>query len=286
MALGMMAIFVSQAEAGFFGPSTELLSPEKVLGRLQEQPFSFSTSGGQLLIRTKAAAIGGFILGTVLSSAGASTSVGNVSPVQMQQQMQANMAIAQNASVQIQGVVRDVAAKEARRSVQDMAKQGPLPLLARDISQYLQTQKARLAGQEEAAKPELTLSLQQPEWKLEFSMLSSDYTLSSNLHLVLLDIKADKVYLREDCKVEYAKKMPLESWEQDEYKAIAQAAEDIARQCWSNLALTLGAAVNKPDRKVTPVLADASMTQDGTVTREETAAAPESGSGAPVVSKE
>jgi len=195
------------------------------------------------------------------------------------------MAIAQNANVQIQGAVRDAAAKEAGRSVQDMAKQGPLPLLAKDISQYLQMQKARLAGEEVDAKPTLKLSLQQPEWKLEFSMLSSEYTLSSNLHLELLDIKADKIYLREDCKVEYAKKMPLESWEQDEYKAIAQAAEDIARQCWNNLASTLGAAGNKPDREAAPVLADALAKQEDAVAKEGIAV-PENGSGAPVMSKE
>jgi hypothetical protein len=70
------------------------------------------------------------------------------------------------------------------------------------------------------------------------------------LHLELRDTKADKVYFQRDCGGEYGKKMPLEDWERDQSKAIAQAAEEVAKQCQTEFLQALG--ITSEDVTATP----------------------------------
>ncbi|HXU92053.1 MAG TPA: hypothetical protein VFP33_00190 [Gallionella sp.] len=234
--------FMQSATAGFFGPTVEILPADQVWKRMQEQPLAFTTNAAPLEIRTKGAAIGGFLIGSLLSSAAMSGGGAGVSnPAQMQQQMQANMAVAQQLNPQIQGLARDVAAKSEARSAQDIAKQGPLPLIAPNLMKVIQERKANLVA-DASDGPSLKLRLSQNTWKLEFAALSSDYTLNSALHLELRDTKADKVYFQRDCGGEYGKKMPLEDWERDQSKAIAEAAQEVAQNCQVEFLRELGIA--------------------------------------------
>jgi hypothetical protein len=230
--------------------------------RLQREPVSFAGGGKALEIRTKAAAIGGFIVGAILSSAAASGSVsGANNAAQMQQQMQANMQIAQQANVHIQGAVNQLSAEAAGAAAAEVAQRGPLPLLVQTLNGALREQQAQLADANAEPKPALALRLSQTEWKLDFETFSSDYVLKTALTLELLDKAADKLHLRATCQQEYPKKMELDDWERDDHLAIAQAAEEIARGCHAQFATVLNlAAANAaatptaagPERAATP----------------------------------
>jgi hypothetical protein len=256
------AIATPPAHAGFFGPDHEPLSPVQIGERLQREPVSFAGGGKALEIRTKAAAIGGFIVGAILSSAAASGSVsGANNAAQMQQQMQANMQIAQQANVHIQGAVNQLSAEAAGAAAAEVAQRGPLPLLVQTLNGALREQQAQLADANAEPKPALALRLSQTEWKLDFETFSSDYVLKTALTLELLDKAADKLHLRATCQQEYPKKMELDDWERDDHLAIAQAAEEIARGCHAQFATVLNlAAANAaatptaagPERAATP----------------------------------
>ena len=256
------AIATPPAHAGFFGPDHEPLSPVQIGERLQREPVSFAGGGKALEIRTKAAAIGGFIVGAILSSAAASGSVsGANNAAQMQQQMQANMQIAQQANVHIQGAVNQLSAEAAGAAAAEVAQRGPLPLLVQTLNGALREQQAQLADANAEPKPALVLSVSQTEWKLDFETFSSDYVLKTALTLELLDKAADKLHLRATCQQEYPKKMELDDWERDDHLAIAQAAEEIARGCHAQFATVLNlAAANAaatptaagPERAATP----------------------------------
>jgi hypothetical protein len=60
--IACLAIYSLPASAGFFGPSTKLLSNEALAQKLQSQPLVIDISGGALDVRSKAAAVGGFLL--------------------------------------------------------------------------------------------------------------------------------------------------------------------------------------------------------------------------------
>ena len=82
---------------------------------------------------------------------------------------------------------------------------------------------------------------------LDFSMLSSDYTLSSALTMELLDTRAGKIHLRQTCASDYPKKMPLETWELDEHQMVVTAAEEIAQHCFEAFAVALNIPLVMPD---------------------------------------
>lgn len=243
-ALLVVSVIATQpARAGFFGPDDEPLNPPQISQRLQREPTVFSASGKALEIRTKGAAIGGFLVGMILSSAMASAGGGGAAnAAQMQRQMQANMEIAQQANVHIQGAVKQLSAEAAGAAAADLAQRGPLPLLAQRLGDALRAQQARLVAADSEPKPGLFLSLRQSEWKLDFETFSSDYVLRSALLLELHDKPAGKIHLRQACSYQYPEKMPLEDWEQDEHLAIAKAAEEIAQRCHKEFSAALNLA--------------------------------------------
>ena len=234
------SLVTNPAVAGLFGPDIELLSPGEINTRLHEETVLFSPSGTPLQIKTKGAAVGGFLVGMILSSAMASSGGGGATnAAQLNQQMQANMAIAQQTNASIQGVVNDVAANVTGQQSPELAKLGPFPFVARTLGHAMDAQQITRVNKAGDPVPSLKLSLTQKEWKLDFSMLSSDYTLSSELMMELLDTRTNKIYLRQSCIREYPKKQPLEAWELDEYQAVTQAAEAIAQQCQEEFATAL-----------------------------------------------
>lgn len=258
--VSLLLLPAGSAMAGFFGPDVELLSPALVRERLQKQPLAFETGGAQLEVRTKAAAIGGFLLGALLSSGSVSAGNGNMTAQQMGQQMQANATIAQAANPQIQRAVSDIGAAEAARGAQDIASQGPLPLVAKSLGQLLLEQGAKVVTAGAGEAPALQLRLRQTAWRLDFALTSSDYTLFNGLRLELVDTKADKVHVRQDCGGEYEKKMLLDDWERDGYQALALAADEVARECQKAFREALGLSVanlavaaDKPAAETPPV---------------------------------
>lgn len=247
LALLATTLIARPAAAGFFGPDVELLSPPQVAERLRNEALTINTSGASLGIHSKGAAIGGFFVGMVLSSAMASSAGGNAqSAAQMQRQMQANMDIAQQANSHIQGAVRELSAAAAGAETAERAQRGPLPLLAKSLNQALLENKTQVIAGNAAPAPALQLELLQQEWKLDFEMLSSDYSLKTALTLELLDKSADKIHLRNTCAYQHTKKMPMEDWQRDEHLAIAQAAEEIALRCHEEFARALNLAQATP----------------------------------------
>ena len=263
--ISTLIIATQPAHAGFFGPDHEPLSPVQIGERLQREPVSFAGGGKALEIRTKGAAIGGFILSSILSSAAASGGSLSGNPAKMQQQMQARMDIYQQFNANLQVATNTLSAEVAGAAAAEVAQRGPLPLLVHTLNGALREQQAQLADAGAEPKPVLELKLSQTEWKLDFETFTSDYVLKTALTLELLDKAADKVHLRATCQREYPKKMELDDWERDDHLAIAQAAEEIARGCHAqfatalNLAATGAAAtpaVAGPERTATPEPAD------------------------------
>jgi hypothetical protein len=244
LAIALLAttLLARPAAAGFFGPDVELLSPPQVGERLRAEALVFNASGAPLHIHTKGAAIGGFLVGMILSSAVASGGGNATNPAQMQRQMQANMDIAQRTNVEIQGAVNKLSAEAAGAGAAELAQRGPLQLLSQSLNAALLDQQTKLVAGDAEPKAALTLKLSQIEWKLDFEAFSSDYTLKTALTLELLDRPADKLHLRNTCAYQYLKKMPLEDWERDEHLAIAQAAEEIAQRCHEEFAKALNLA--------------------------------------------
>lgn len=254
LALLATTLIARPAAAGFFGPDVELLSPPQVAERLRNEALAINASGASLGIHSKGAAIGGFFVGMVLSSAMASSAGGNAqSAPQMQRQMQANMDIAQQANLHIQGAVRELSAAAAGAETAERAQRGPLPLLAKSLNQALLKNQTQVIAGDAAPAPALQLKLLQSEWKLDFEMLSSDYSLKTALTLELLDRSADKIHLRNTCAYQYTKKMSLEDWQRDEHLAIAQAAEEIALRCHEEFARALNLAQATPVTSTPPL---------------------------------
>ena len=146
------SLVTNPAVAGLFGPDIELLSPGEINTRLHEETVLFSPSGTPLQIKTKGAAVGGFLVGMILSSAMASSGGGGATnAAQLNQQMQANMAIAQQTNASIQGVVNDVAANVTGQQSPELAKLG---ISAEDWEQIKSSLKAESGGSGAVPLPE------------------------------------------------------------------------------------------------------------------------------------
>lgn len=232
-------LIAPKANAGFFGPDKEPLSPEQIKERMTSTPFSIDSGGVQLDIHTKSAAVGSFLVSFLVGSAIGSSGGGGTpnNAAQMQRQMQAHADIAQHTSANLQKVVTEQAAKSAGAAAAEQARTGPLPLVKQRLESALREMQANLA--EAGAKPEYTLKLSQDAWTLDFSTFSSDYALSTTLSLEFRNTQADKIHYQHTCTKIHPQKLPLEAWEQDEHLAIAQGAEDLARDCYREFATAL-----------------------------------------------
>ena len=238
--LFLVAVLITpKANAGFFGPDRELLQPDQLNERMSKTPFVFKSSGVQLNIHTKSAAVGSFLVGFIVGSALGSSGGGGTpaNAAQMQRQMQAHADIAQQTSANLQKVVAEQVAKGAGAAVAEQARTGPLPLVKQRLESALREIQANMV--EAGAKPEYTLNLSQNEWKLDFTAFSSDYALNAVLFLEFRNTQADKIHYQQTCTKIHPKKMLLEEWEKDDHLAIAQAAEDIARDCYREFVTAL-----------------------------------------------
>ncbi len=248
-ALFMAFIAAQSAHAGWFGPDVELLPPAQIGERLRNEAALFTSGGSALQIKTKGAAVGGFLVGMIIGSAvssGGGTG-GATNAAQLNSQMQANVAIAQQSSAHIQGAVTTAANNAAGQQSSDSAKLGPLSRVVKQLNRAFNEQGIVIADSATDPAPTLKLSLTQKTWLLDFSMASSDYTLSGGLLMELLDTHSKKIHLRQTCVREHPKKMSLEAWEVDNYQEVATAAEAIAQQCAEEFAVALNIPLPLPE---------------------------------------
>jgi hypothetical protein len=227
------------AQASWFGSKTVNLEGSALSEKMRAHPLVISTTAAPLEIKSKAAAVGGFVLGFVLSSAAASGGVRpGQSAQQMQQSMQANMTIANNFNMNVQAFVKDKAAEQALKTVSQIAQEGPAPVVINQLVPALLATsdlKARMAQKDLPAQAEdLQLSIQQTEWKVDFSMASSDYTLSHIMQVQLFQKSSNTVFFSGSCN-DATRKMPIEAWQKDDNAAIAKASQEIAEECTKQL---------------------------------------------------
>lgn len=250
-----IAVLSQPAAAGLFGPSTELLKGDALAAKLKSQQVVFSISGGVLDIRTKSAAVGSFLVGFIVSSALASGGGGgggmpaNAQQMQknmqaMQANMQANTQIATAFHQNFQVAMTQIASDQAAKPKAQIAKEGPVVTVSQQLMASLLQEpgiKMSLASDVQPAAPvDLQLRFSQPEWKLDFSMASSEYTLRYQIDASLYQKESDTVFYKESCKGEAPKKLVLEDWERDDFSEVALAAGDIASRCAATLTAALG----------------------------------------------
>jgi hypothetical protein len=249
LALVVTCLAIKPARAGLFGPDVESLSPEDLSARLHDDTLLFSASGVALKIHTKGSAVGSFLAGMILTSALSSNGGGGaISAEQLNREMQAKVEISQQASVGIQGLVGEALATAIGQQAVDQAQRGPLSLIALALNKAMIEHQVKFVVSATDPVPALRLTLLQKEWKLDYSMFSNDYRLSSELTMELIDTKANKLHLSHSCRQEYPRKMSLDDWERDDDRAIAVAAEEIAQHCYQEFshALDLGQRVTTP----------------------------------------
>jgi len=239
-----IAVLSQPAAAGLFGPSTELLKGDALAAKLKTQQVVLSAGGGVLDVRTKGAAVGSFLVGFIVSSALASGGGTTGNAQQMQKNMQANMQIATTFNQNLQVAMTQVASDQAAKPKIQIAKEGPVIAVSQQLMGSLLQDpaiKMSLASDAQPAAPaDLQLRVSQPEWKLDFSMASSEYTLRYQVDASLYQKESDTVFFKESCKGEASKKLVLEDWERDDFSEVALAAGDIASRCGAVLTAALG----------------------------------------------
>lgn len=258
-----LAAFSVPASAGFFGPSTKLLSSEALTQKLQSQTLVIDISGSALDVRSKAAAVGGFLLGFIASSAMASGGgmPSGGSAQQMHQNMQANMQLATQFNQNFQTAFTSVAASQAAKPSGQAGKEGPVVLVAQQLAASLtQTPNIKAAFLTAGQKPkptDLQLRIAQPVWLLDFSMVSSDYTLSHRIEVSVYQKESDTIFFKQECQGVAEAKKPKEEWEKDDFAAVASAALDAGNKCASKVIAALGLQPAKAEVLAAPVAAQA-----------------------------
>ena len=241
-----LAVFSLPSSAGFFGPTIKLLSHEELAKKLQSQALVIDISGGALDVRSKAAAVGGFLLGFIANSAMASgggmPSGGNAQ--QMHQNMQANMQMGMQFNQNVQTAFTSIAASQAAKPSGQVGKEGPVVLVAQQLAASLAQSpniKAAFLTANQKPKPtDLQLRIAQPVWLLDFSMVSSDYTLSHRIEVSVYQKETDTIFFKQECQGAAESKKPKEEWEKDDFAAVASAALDAGNKCASKVIAALG----------------------------------------------
>jgi len=235
--------FSQPAAAGLFGPASEPLQSDALMQKLRSAPVVLNVRGNLLHIRSKGGEVGGFLLGLVAGSAMAS---GTTNPGASAQQMQANMQIATTFSQNVNSAVISAAEAQAAKPRAQVAKEGPVLAVSQELlaslSQVPQLNIATAGAERSASAADLQLTVSQPQWQLDYSMLSSDYTLRYNVSVQLYQKESDTIYFKESCQGEYGEKMPQEEWERDEFGALQNASREIAKRCAAELQGKLGLA--------------------------------------------
>lgn len=240
--------FSQPAAAGLFGPASEPLQSDALMQKLRSAPVVLNVRGNLLHIRSKGGEVGGFLLGMIAGSALASgTSSGpSTSAQQLQRQLDANVQIATTFSQNVNSAIVSAAEAQTAKPQAQVAKEGPVLAVSQELlaslSQVPQLNIATAGAERSASAADLQLTVSQPQWQLDYSMLSSDYTLRYNVSVQLYQKESDTIYFKESCQGEYGEKMPQEEWERDEFGALQNASREIAKRCAAELQGKLGLA--------------------------------------------
>jgi len=240
--------FSQPAAAGLFGPASEPLQGDALMQKLRSAPVVLNVRGNLLHIRSKGGEVGGFLLGMIAGSALASgTSSGpSTSAQQLQRQLDANVQIATTFSQNVNSAIVSAAEAQTAKPQAQVAKEGPVLAVSQELlaslSQVPQLNIATAGAERSASAADLQLTVSQPQWQLDYSMLSSDYTLRYNVSVQLYQKESDTIYFKESCQGEYGEKMPQEEWERDEFGALQNASREIAKRCAAELQGKLGLA--------------------------------------------
>ncbi len=240
--------FSQPAAAGLFGPASEPLQGDALMQKLRSAPVVLNVRSNLLHIRSKGGEVGGFLLGMIAGSALASgTSSGpSTSAQQLQRQLDANVQIATTFSQNVNSAIVSAAEAQTAKPQAQVAKEGPVLAVSQELlaslSQVSQLNIATAGAERSASAADLQLTVSQPQWQLDYSMLSSDYTLRYNVSVQLYQKESDTIYFKESCQGEYGEKMPQEEWERDEFGALQNASREIAKRCAAELQGKLGLA--------------------------------------------
>lgn len=179
----------------------------------------------QLSERTKAQAIGNFVVSSVVGSvAGSAGDASNF------QQFKNNMEIGRAFSRELSRALPDSYVVSAGTGA-DLA-------LAKKLSDYFGNRPSAPAGRE------LTIAVNTPLWELGYVsfLTSQDYALNYSLQVILLEQKEDKkqVINTVNCGSSATDKMPLDNWKAENYKAVNASAEIIVNQCFNRFLAEFG----------------------------------------------
>lgn len=173
----------------------------------------------QLSEKTKAQAVGNFVVASVVSSA-----VGSGAGAVNAQQMQANMQIMQSFNQNLQQALPNSYVVSAGKGA-DLA-------LAKKLSDYLGSKAQSTTPNNRA----LSLAVNTPLWELGYVsfLTSQDYALNYNLQVSVLEQKEGKLQTLKtvSCASSAKEKMPLEKWKAENYKAVDANAEIIVNTCF------------------------------------------------------
>ena len=183
------------------------------------------TKPAQLAERTKAQAIGKFVVSSVAGSlAGSAGDASNF------QQFQNNMEIGQAFGRELSKALPDSYAVSAGTGA-DLA-------LAKKLSDYFDNRPSAPAGRE------LTIAVNTPLWELGYVsfLASQDYALNYHLQVILLEQKEGKQQAIKtvSCGSTATEKMPLEAWKAENYKAVDASAEIIVNDCFGRFLAEIG----------------------------------------------
>lgn len=181
----------------------------------------------QLSEKTKAQAIGNFVVASVVSSA-----VGSSAGAVNAQEMQANMQIMQSFNQNLQQALPNTYVVSAGKGA-DLA-------LAKKLSDYLGSKVQTTTPSNRT----LSIAVNTPLWELGYIsfLTSQDYALNYNLQMILLEQKEGKQQAIKtvSCGSSAKEKMPLEQWKAENYKAVDASAEIIVNECFSKFLAETG----------------------------------------------
>jgi len=181
----------------------------------------------QLAERTKAQAIGNFVVSSVAGSV-----AGSAGDARNMQQLQNNMNIGQTFGRELSKALPDSYAVSAGKGA-DLA-------LARKLSDYFDNRSPASAS----AGRELTIAVNTPLWELGYVsfLTSQDYALNYHLQVTLLEQKEGKrqAIKTVSCGSTAKEKMPLENWKAENYKAVDASAAVIVNECFGRFLAETG----------------------------------------------
>lgn len=180
----------------------------------------------QLAERTKAQAIGNFVVSSVAGSV-----AGSAGDARNMQQLQSNMNIGQTFGRELSKALPDSYAVAAGKGA-DLA-------LAKKLSDYFD-QRAVTSS----TGRELGIAVNTTLWELGYVsfLTSQDYALNYQMQVILLEQKDGKQQTIKtvSCGSAAKEKMPLEQWKAENYKAVDASAASIVNACFGRFLAEVG----------------------------------------------